>query len=212
VRHLKPLGGDADRSLMRVAIYARVSTGEQSVSVQTEELRAWLEANGHEVVAEYTEVISGAKRARRFELDSMLNAVGRDVSLRPGAFEAVAVVKLDRLARSTQHLIELSASLEASGVDLMVKDQAIDTSTPAGKLMFHMLAAIAEFERDLIRERTRAGMAHAKRRGAPIGRPKRALDMARAEELRALGMTVTEIATQLGVPRTTLGDALARAS
>jgi DNA invertase Pin-like site-specific DNA recombinase len=190
---------------MRVAIYARVSTGEQSVDVQTEELRAWLEANGHEVVAEYTEVISGAKRARRFELDSMLNAVGRDVSLRPG-------VKLDRLARSTQHLIELAAEFEAVGVDLMVRDQAIDTSTPAGKLMFHVLAAIAEFERDLIRERTRAGMAHAKRRGAPIGRPKRDLDMARAEELRALGMTVTEIATQLGVPRTTLGDALARAS
>jgi DNA invertase Pin-like site-specific DNA recombinase len=80
-------------------------------------------------------------------------------------------VKLDRLARSVRHLTSLAGELEALGVDLVVLDQAIDTSTPAGRLLFNVLGSIAEFERDLIRERTRAGMQAARRRGKRCGRP-----------------------------------------
>lgn len=153
---------------MRVAIYARVSTdrGEQNPEVQISALRKWLEATGHTVVDVYADRISGTK-ASRPELSRML----ADASADNGIIDAIAIVKLDRLARSTKHLIDLAGQLEDMSVDLIVKDQAIDTSTPAGKLMFHMLAAIAEFERDLIVERTKAGLAHARERGVKLGRP-----------------------------------------
>jgi DNA invertase Pin-like site-specific DNA recombinase len=157
---------------MRVAIYARVSREDQRLEVQTEALESWLRATGHEPVVRYVDKVSGATRSRR------------DRSQRPGEFEAIAIVKLDRLARSTQHLLELASTLEASGVDLMVKDQAIDTSTPAGKLMFHILGAVAEFERDLISEV--------------------------AKEMVGMGHGVSEVARAIGVPRTTLGEALRR--
>jgi DNA invertase Pin-like site-specific DNA recombinase len=194
---------------MRVAIYARVSREDQRLEVQTEALESWLRATGHEPVVRYVDKVSGATRSRH-ELDSMMEAVVRDRSQRPGEFEAIAIVKLDRLARSTQHLLELASTLEASGVDLMVKDQAIDTSTPAGKLMFHILGAVAEFERDLISERTKAGLEAARKRGAKIGRPRRELDLEAAGKMLDIGETVSEIARKFGVPRTTLGEALRR--
>lgn len=188
---------------MRVAIYARVSTdrGEQDPEVQISALTRWLEAQSHEVSEVYTDLVSGSKRSRP-ALDSLLSDV-------PGKFDAVAVVKLDRLARSTKDLIEIAGQLEAEGVDLMVKDQQIDTSTPAGKLMFHVLGAIAEFERDLIIERTKAGLEHARNRGVRLGRPVREIDLARARRLvNELG-TVAAAARAMGVPRKTLADRLA---
>ena len=81
------------------------------------------------------------------------------------AVDAVVVTKLDRLARSVRHLTQVAGELEALGVDLIVLDQGLDTSTPAGRLLFNVLGAIAEFEGDLIRDRTRAGLAAARRRG-----------------------------------------------
>jgi len=87
-------------------------------------------------------------------------------------FDVLAITKLDRLARSVRHLTTLAAELEALGVGLVVLDQAIDTTTPAGRLLFNVLGSIAEFERDLIRERTTAGLAAARRRGATLGRPR----------------------------------------
>jgi Resolvase, N terminal domain len=109
--------------------------------------------------------VSGAKE-RRPTLDAMLGAV------RARKVDVVAVVKLDRLARSTRHLVTLAAELEALRVDLVVLDQAIDTTTPAGRLLFHVLASIAEFERDLIRDRVLAGMRRARAQGRRLGRPR----------------------------------------
>jgi len=156
---------------MKVTIYARVSTEDkgQDPEVQVTPLRAWIEACGHEVEDVVTEHASGRDR-RRPALRTLMDDVDA------GLVEAVAVVKLDRLARSTHHLCELSARMEDAGCALMVKDQGIDTSTPTGKLLFHVLAAIAEFESDLIGERTRAGMEQARINGSQIGRPKIQVD------------------------------------
>src|SRR5271157_2783951 len=154
----------------RVALYCRVSTSEQSCEAQLFALRAYSQACGLEVAPEFVDHgVSGAKDSR-----PALNRLLADAKRR--RFDILACVKLDRLARSVRHLTTMAAELEALGVDLVVLDQAIDTSTPAGRLLFHVLGSIAEFERDLIRERTEAGIRAAKRRGARIGRPQAAVD------------------------------------
>ena len=150
----------------RIALYARVSTVEQTVEPQLFALRGYAAARGFEVVEEYVDHgISGAKD-RRPALDRLV------ADARRRRFDVLAITKLDRLARSVRHLTTLAAELEALGVGLVVLDQAIDTTTPAGRLLFNVLGSIAEFERDLIRERTTAGLAAARRRGATLGRPR----------------------------------------
>src|SRR5262245_30059939 len=193
--------------MRRIALYARVSTPEQTVDPQIDGLRQYASARGLEVAREYVDHgVSGA-RARRPALDELL------ADARRRRFDALAVVKLDRLARSVRHLTTLAADLEALGVDLVVLDQAIDTSTSTGRLLFHVLGAIAEFERDLIRERVAAGMRAARRRGARIGRP-RVLRGARGrvEELRAEGRSLREIGRALGVAPATVAAELGRRS
>ena len=133
----------------RVALYARVSTTDQNTDAQVTALREYAAARGLEVEEESVYVdagVSGAKD-RRPALDRML------ADARRRRFDAVACTKLDRLARSVRHLLNLGAELESLGVDLIVLDQALDTSTPSGRLLFALLGAIAEFERDLIRSR-----------------------------------------------------------
>lgn len=174
---------------MRVAIYARVSTdrGEQNPAVQIEALLKWLRERGDEPARVFTDSLSGSVRERP-ELDMLLRLVAQ------GAFDAVAIVKLDRMARSTRHLLDLAEFLKDHDVDLLVKDQQIDTSTPMGRFMFTVLAAVAEFERDLIRERTVAGLEHARNNGKVLGRP-------RVEKRRAnaLGRAVADVVND-GVP------------
>src|SRR5208337_1242150 len=126
-------------------------------------------------------------------------------------FDVLAVTKLDRLARSVHHLTSLGREFEALGIDLVVLDQAIDTSTPAGRLLFHVLGSIAEFERDLIRERTVAGMRAAKRRGAKIGRPRTALSRSQLVEAAQAGESVAGVARLLGTSRATARRLLAEA-
>ena len=155
-----------------------------------------------EVAGEYLdEGISGAKD-RRPALDRLV------ADARRRAFDVVACVKLDRLARSVHHLTSLAREFEALGFDLVVLDQAIDTSTPAGRLLFHVLGSIAEFERDLIRERTVAGMRAAKKRGARIGRPQADLDrVVLVREIRS-GVSVSELARRFSVSRATIRKVL----
>ena len=189
---------------MRVAIYARVSTSEQTVDPQLDALRGYAVARRLDVIEEYIDHgVSGAKD-RRPALDEMMEKAKRR------NFDAVAIVKLDRLARSTRHLTQLAAEFEALGVDLIVTDQAIDTSTPTGRLLFNVLAAMGEFERDIIRERTRAGLAAARRRGRRLGRPRVFVPLARAQGLLGAGWSVAAIAHELGISRTTLRRELAK--
>ncbi len=170
----------------RVALYARVSTADQHPDAQLHRLREYASARGLEVAEEYVDRgVSGAKD-RRPALDRLV------ADARRRRFDALACAKLDRLARSVRHLTALGADFEALGVDLIVVDQAIDTSTPSGRLLFNVLGSIAEFERDLIRERTIAGLAAARRRGRRPGRPP-ALDRrskARALRLRRAGHSI----------------------
>jgi DNA invertase Pin-like site-specific DNA recombinase len=119
---------------------------------------------------------------------------------------------MDRLARSTRHLVTLAGDLEALGVDLVVLDQAIDTTTPSGRLLFHVLAAIAEFERDLIRDRVLAGLRRAKAHGRHLGRPRRyEIDGAEARALMAEGLSLRAIARRLHAHPMAVRRALGRA-
>ena len=192
--------------MLRVALYARVSTSDQHPEIQLHALRSYATARGLDLASEYVDHgVSGAK-SRRPALDRLL------ADARRRRFDVLAVTKLDRLARSVSHLVTLAGELEALGIDLVVLDQAIDTSTPSGRLLFHVLSSIAEFERDLIRDRTRAGMQAARRRGVRFGRPE-VLDRdqhARLVRLNRLGHSQRAIARLLGVSQPTVGRVLAR--
>ena len=190
----------------RVALYVRVSTSEQHPDCQLAPLRQYAAARGLEVVETYVDHGVSGSKARRPALDRML------ADARRRRFDAVACVKLDRLARSVHHLTSMGQELAALGVDLIVLDQSIDTSTPAGKLLFHVLGSIAEFERDLIRERTVAGMAAAKRRGARFGRPRalHSVTTLRLEQLVKAGHSQRAIAEQLNVGKSTVAREVSR--
>jgi DNA invertase Pin-like site-specific DNA recombinase len=190
----------------RVAIYARVSTIDQNPNLQLDELTHYAEARRLQVVGQYVDQgVSGAK-SQRPQLDALMAAAKRR------QFDALLVWKLDRLARSVRHLTTLAGELEALGVDLIVPGQAIDTSMPTGRLLFNMLGAIAEFERDLIRDRVVAGMRAAQRRGKAIGRPQRLRgdQRERIVRLRSSGRSLREIATLLGVSKSTNGPSARR--
>ncbi len=190
---------------MRVGLYARVSTKDQTPDPQLDALRQYAQARSLEVQGEYVDHgVSGAK-ARRSALDELVAAA------RKREIDALAVVKLDRLARSVRHLTELGAELEALGVDLIVLDQGIDSSTPAGKLLFHVLGSIAEFERDLMMERTQAGVEAARKRGAQMGRPSvlDAKKLERARRMHEAGKSLRQIGNVLGVGVATVHRGLA---
>jgi DNA invertase Pin-like site-specific DNA recombinase len=178
--------------------YARVSTPDQSVDAQTAELRAV----GCERI--FCETATGADPARP-ELASCLNY------LRAG--DTLVVVRLDRLGRSLTHLVTVVEQLRGAEVGLRSLHEAIDTTTPAGRMVLGVFAALAEFERELISERTRAGLAAAKARGAVPGRPRAMSDeqVAHARALVAAGASKGSVARTLGVGRSTLYRALAGA-
>ncbi len=191
-----------------LALFARVSTEDQNCEIQLEALRAFAGARGFTVQEEYVErgVSGAAPESRRPVYHRLLN----DAKL--GKFKAIAVVKLDRLARSLGQLIRTVEQLDALSVDLIVLDQAIDTSTPAGKLLFHVIGAMAEFERELISERVKASQAHRRRKGLPLGRRAK-LDRearARLERLWRAGQSHRHITKLLGVSNGTVWRELRR--
>ena len=189
--------------LVKAALYARVSTTDQHSDAQLEELKDYAKRRGLEGVEFVDHGVSGG-RASRPALDAMMAlARKRDIDL-------VVATKLDRLGRSVRHLTTLASELEALGVDLVVLDQGIDTTTPTGRLTFHVLAALAEFERGLIRERTTAGLRAARRRGKRLGRPRAYVDVNVLRSGLAEGCTVSELARRLGVSRPTVRLAIAR--
>ncbi len=179
--------------MKRAALYALVSTHEQTAENQLQALRAFASARGWQA-AEYVDAgISGSKEQRP-ALDALLRAA------RARRIDVVVCVKLDRVARSTRHLVTLAAELEALRVDLVALDQAIDTTTPAGQLLFNVLAAISEFERDLIRDRVMAGLRRAKAQSRRLGRPRQhQFDAEEARELVASGLSLRAVARRLGL-------------
>lgn len=188
------------------AIYARVSSKDQHHEMQLADLRMMATARGWEDVVEYIDTGTGAsknlpERARLIE-DS-----------KRGKISAVLVWRFDRFARSTRQLAEALENFHAWGVEFISAHEGIDTTTPGGRFAFHLFAALAEFERELIRERAKAGMENAKRNGTksgkPIGRPRRHVDVSRAKRLFAEGRSWGQVSRIMGVPKTSLRRAIA---
>lgn len=176
--------------------YARVSTGDQTTDAQVDALTA---AGCSRI---FTDHASGALKERA-QLEACLDY------LRPG--DVLVVWRLDRLGRSLRHLLELVGELEAKGVGLKSLQETIDTTTPGGRLIFHVMGALAEFERALIRERTHAGLQAARARGRHGGRKTimTPAKLAVAQRLVADGEhTMSDIATTVGVSRSTLYRAI----
>ena len=182
---------------MKIALYLRVSTDDQTTDPQKMELQAYAAQRGWIVADTFVDTISGSK-STRLALDKMLAQV------RQKRYDAVLVVKLDRLARSLSHFAQLVAEFDKHGVALVCPGQGIDTSkaNPAGRLQMHVLAAVAEFERSLIIERTKAGLAAAKARGVKLGKPSKRLPDNHgeivAQWLKEGATQVRELANRLG--------------
>jgi len=189
---------------MRVAIYARVSTANngQDPTMQTRELPEYIERRGWALAGEYVDYMTGTKDHRP-ELDRLM----ADAHKR--RFDVVAVWKFDRFARSVSHLLRALETFKALGVDFVSYSEQMDTSTPAGKMCFTVLGAVAELERSLIVERVRAGLRNARAKGKTLGRPRMVVDIARIASLRAQGLTVRAIAAELGMSSSLVHKTLA---
>lgn len=181
----------------RVALYVRVSTGEQNADLQVNELTEYAAFRKWERVESYADKMSGAKD-RRPALDRLMADAKR------GKFDVVAVWRFDRFARSTSHLLRALDEFAALGVDFVSLKETIDTSTPTGKMIFTVLAAVAELERSTTRERVVAGQRAAKRRGVRFGRPTVEVDTDRVLKLRKQGLSWRDISAEVGVPKDTL--------
>ncbi len=180
---------------MRAAVYARVSTVDQEPENQLQELRRYVQARGW-TMAEYVDRgVSGA-RDRRPALDDLITDARRR------RFDVLVCWRLDRLGRNLKHLITLLDELQALGVAFISLAEGIDATTPAGKLQMHILGAIAEFERERIRERVLAGLQRARAQGRKLGRPKSRLPVERLQ--RVAGLPVLVAAERLGVSRSTI--------
>jgi DNA invertase Pin-like site-specific DNA recombinase len=177
----------------RVAIYARVSTDGQDEGMQLTALREMVIQRGWEIKAEYVDH-GVSSRDVRPQLENLM----RDAHKRK--FDVVAVWKFDRFARSTKELVFALEQFQTLGIDFVSVTQSIDTSGPMGRLVFGVLAAIAEFERDLIRERVLAGIKEAKRQGKHCGRPAIEFDVDSAADLRKAGLSWRKLAAATGVP------------
>jgi DNA invertase Pin-like site-specific DNA recombinase len=179
----------------RAAIYVRVSTVEQETDLQEHELKEYCERRGWSWVVYRDKGQSGAKNDR-----PALTAMMSD--LRRRKIDVVVVWALDRLARSLKQLLSIAEECRAVGVDLVSLKQNVDTTLPAGRLTFQVLGAVAEFEREMLRERVKAGMAQARRAGKHIGRPARRkfheADIERMKLLRSQGASVRRLATEFG--------------
>jgi len=164
----------------RVALYVRVSTGEQTVENQQQALAAWAMQRGYQIVTTFADNgISGSKgRDKRPGLDACLKAAVR------GEYDVLAAWHVDRLGRSLPDLVSTLQELEAAGVDLFIHQQTLDTTTPTGRAMFGMLGVFAEFERSMIQTRVKAGLQRARKAGKRLGRPR--ISTTKEAEIRRL--------------------------
>jgi DNA invertase Pin-like site-specific DNA recombinase len=189
----------------RVAIYARVSTTNhgQDVTLQTRELKQFTEARGWRLFDSYLELgISGSKD-KRPELDRLMADAHRR------KFDVVIVWKFDRFARSVSHLLRALETFNSLGISFVSLSEQMDTTTPAGKMVFTVLGAVAELERSLIAERVRAGLRNARAKGKKLGRPRLIVDAVRIGSLRSQGRSLREIAEELGYSHSLVHKTLA---
>jgi DNA invertase Pin-like site-specific DNA recombinase len=183
---------------LRVARYLRVSRVEQNVSLQEDETAELIARRGWKLTGTYVDHGVSGSRESRPELDRLL----RDA--RRGKIDVVVVWKADRLFRSLRAMVTTLDEWASLKVNFVSTTEVFDTTTLQGRLMLHLMSAFAEFERGVIVERTKAGIAAARRRGARIGRPRARLDGEHLRELRQRGMSVRQIAARMGVGSSTI--------
>jgi DNA invertase Pin-like site-specific DNA recombinase len=184
-------------------LYMRVSTKGhgQTTDTQAVALREYAQRRGFEIIEEYRdEGISGSKNSR-----PALDRLMKDARARK--FDVVVVARFDRFARSVSHLLRALEEFNHLGIDFVSLSESIDTSTPMGKMIFTVLGAVAELERNLIKERVHMGISRARKQGKQLGRPKRIFDREKAQTM-VLTMSVRQAAHQLGVSRGVLERAL----
>jgi DNA invertase Pin-like site-specific DNA recombinase len=189
---------------MRVAIYARVSTANngQDPTMQTREVREYIERRGWQLAGEYVDAgISGTKE-KRPELDRLMADAHRR------KFDVVAVWKFDRFARSVSHLLRALDTFRVLGIEFVSLSESLDTATPAGRMVFTVLGAVAELERSLIVERVRAGLRNARAKGKRLGRPRVAVDARRIAALRSSGASWATVCHETGLSKGTAQRAL----
>lgn len=180
-------------TVLRAARYLRVSKAEQDPALQDDETSELISKRGWKIVETYTDHGISGTREKRPALDRLL----RDARRR--RVDVVVVWKADRLFRSLKAMVTTLDEWSALGIGFVSATEVFDSTTPQGKLLLHLTSAFAEFERNLIVERTKAGIAAARRRGVHVGRPRARLDQDHLRELRAGGMSVREIAQTLSV-------------
>jgi len=183
---------------MMVALYARVSTSDQDPEVQLAPLRAHAAHRGWEVVEEFIDRgISGAKE-RRPALDRLMKAAWA------GRFRAVLVWRFDRFARSVKHMVTALENFRTSRVEFISLQEQFDTATPIGQAMFTIIGAMAQLERDIIRERVKAGLDHARARGVRLGRPVARIDGEDLLTLHRQGLSLLDLAHRFHCSRSTI--------
>lgn len=179
----------------RVAVYVRVSTADQSTRAQEYELQRFAKNRGWSVTRIYSDKKSGAINSRP-ALDELM------ADCRKRKVDAVLVWKFDRFARSLRHLVTALEEFKRLGIDFVSATEGIDTTVPSGELVFQIFGAIAQFERTLISERVKAGLAHAIRNGKRVGRPaKKKLsetEIRKIQAARRRGVTLKKLSTQFG--------------
>ena len=193
---------------MKAGIYARVSTLDkgQDTEVQLRDLRSYAQAREWIIVGEYVDKGQSGAKDRRPELDRLMKDV------RKRKVDLILCWRLDRLGRSLKHLILTLDELQSVGVGFVSYNENLDLTTSTGRLMFQLLGAFAEFERNLIKERVKAGLANAKAKGAKLGRPSPEFDEDELIRLRKSGVTIRGIAERLNLRKSFVHKTLSNRS
>src|SRR6202140_2015656 len=178
---------------MRIGIYARVSTKDQSCELQVRDRRAYCTGRAFDLGREYVDVGQSGAKGSRPELNILMD------DARKRQFDAIVVWRFDRFARSTKHLLSALEEYRSIGVQFISYQENVDTSTPLGQALFTIVSAVAQLERDLIRERVTAGIRNARANGKKLGRPKSGVDRERIQQLKAHGQSLRQIAATLGI-------------
>src|SRR6202163_1605628 len=178
---------------MRIGIYARVSTKDQSCELQVRDLRAYCAARGFDLVREYVDVGQSGAKDSRPELNKLMD------DARKRQFDAIVVWRFGRFARSTKHLLTALEEFRSLGVQFISYQENIDTSSALGQALFTIVSAVAQLERGLIGEGVAAGIRNAGANGKKLGRPKSGVDRERILQLKAQGHSLRQIAASLGV-------------
>jgi DNA invertase Pin-like site-specific DNA recombinase len=191
---------------MRVAVYCRVSTKDQTCDPQLRDLRRYCESRGFTIVREYIDIGQSGAKDSRPELNQLM------ADARKRKWDAIMVWRFDRFARSTKHLLLALEEFRSLGIQFVSYQENIDTSSPLGQMLFTIISAVAQMERDLIRSRVISGVQAARASGKQLGRPRRIVDRDRLIRLKSEGMSLRGIATKLGVGYSTVRMRLAQVS